>query len=99
MSQSTRSSTSKRAMKERIFKGRSIVRCCFCRLRLYMSNATLEHIQPLSRGGDWTRDNLTLSCAGCNNERGSEDFETFRVRKRAVNGQPNNMRSNQETSV
>lgn len=82
MSFSTRSSTQKRRIKERLFGGRAYAPCCFCRRQLQMSTATLEHVIPWSHGGGWEQENLRLSCEACNYERGTEDFSTFQKRKR-----------------
>lgn len=77
-----RNSHQKRKLKEKLFGGRQYRPCCFCRRELTMSTSTLEHVVPLSLNGSWDKDNLRLSCNGCNNERGSEDFDKFRDKKR-----------------
>jgi hypothetical protein len=48
--------------------------CCFCKQFLYPSEATLEHVIPFSQGGNNELDNLRLSCAACNHERGVTPF-------------------------
>lgn len=47
--------------------------CCYCGTHLsftcgqYGSNrATLEHITPISRGGDHVFDNTAIACRACN---------------------------------
>ncbi len=77
-----RSSQQKRKLKTRLFGGRLEASCCFCRKKLQMENATLEHVVPISFGGSWAIENLRLSCGICNSERGIEDFEEFRKKKR-----------------
>ncbi len=79
---SSRNSGEKRAWKAKLFGGRETKPCCFCRRKMYFSSATLEHVQPKSDGGGWSIDNLRLSCYDCNHERGSDDFDYFRHRKR-----------------
>lgn len=77
-----RNSTQKRAMREKLFKGRDSAKCCFCRRTLTRGTATLEHVIPLANGGDWSEGNLKLSCENCNHERGSQPFDEFRKAKR-----------------
>lgn len=84
MSQSSRSSTVKRALKRRIFNQRETAPCCFCRTPLTMITATLEHILPLSKGGRWLITNLKVSCVKCNAERKDTDFTEFQQKKRNV---------------
>jgi 5-methylcytosine-specific restriction endonuclease McrA len=57
-------------------------RCCWCGryvsiFRSRRNSATIEHVLPKSQGGtdDW--ENLAMSCAHCNSNRGSKDAETF----------------------
>ena len=57
-------------------------RCCWCGrytsiFRNRRNSATIEHVLPKSQGGtdDW--ENLAMSCARCNSNRGSKDAETF----------------------
>lgn len=45
-------------------------RCIWCKKQLTPETATLEHIIPLSRGGDEREENHALACAGCNQGRG-----------------------------
>lgn len=44
-------------------------RCWYCGVALEKDKATVDHIHPLSRGGDNTFENLALACAKCNNEK------------------------------
>lgn len=57
-------------------------RCCWCGRHVSIfrgrrDSATIEHVLPKSQGGtdDW--ENLAMSCARCNSDRGSQDMETF----------------------
>ena len=79
-----RGSSQKKLLKQRIFAGQLTKKCCFCRKIMTRSIATLEHIKPISEGGGWSIDNLTVSCFECNNERGSQDFLEFRNKKRKL---------------
>ena len=50
-------------------------RCCYCGRRTVdepnrRDSATLDHVIPRSRGGANHRDNLVLSCAECNENKG-----------------------------
>ncbi len=45
--------------------------CCHCGVSLTRFSATLDHIQPVSRGGDHSYTNLTTSCLHCNSRRGN----------------------------
>jgi len=45
--------------------------CCHCGASLTRFSATLDHIQPVSRGGDHSYANLVTSCLHCNSRRGN----------------------------
>jgi 5-methylcytosine-specific restriction endonuclease McrA len=46
-----------------------VVPCWLCGEAVLPSEATLEHIQPLSEGGNSHVENLAISHARCNNQR------------------------------
>ena len=46
-------------------------KCHYCKKQLTRFSATLDHIQPISKGGDHSFDNLVISCLHCNSERGN----------------------------
>lgn len=46
-------------------------RCYRCTKQLTRFSATLDHIQPISRGGDNSCTNLVTSCLHCNSQRGN----------------------------
>jgi len=57
-------------------------RCCWCGrpvsiFRGRRDSATIEHVTPKSEGGtdDW--ENLAMSCARCNSNRGSKSADSF----------------------
>ena len=57
--------------KERLFKeGKG--HCFWCGVKLRRKTATLEHIIPLSRYGNCTKENRVLACWQCNHSRGSD---------------------------
>jgi len=45
---------------------RDSYRCTYCGAKLTRFSATLDHIQPVSRGGGNSFDNLTTACLHCN---------------------------------
>jgi CRISPR-associated endonuclease Csn1 len=56
--------------------------CCFCGTTITFHTATIEHVIPLAHGGGWENKNLKTSCKSCNLERGTEDFEVFKAKKK-----------------
>ena len=52
----------------RIVRQRAGNRCEYCRMHQSLQGATfhIEHVVPISRGGDSTLANLALACPGCN---------------------------------
>jgi 5-methylcytosine-specific restriction endonuclease McrA len=46
-------------------------RCVYCGTSLGIDNATLDHVHPLSRGGDHAPGNLVAACQPCNQLKGS----------------------------
>ena len=57
-------------------------RCCYCGVRTHFpknrgqpepDGATIEHVQPLGRGGSNEWENLAMACAACNAKRKSFD--------------------------
>lgn len=46
-------------------------RCVYCGSLLGLEDATLDHVHPLSRGGDHAPGNLVAACQACNQLKGS----------------------------
>lgn len=46
-------------------------KCHYCQKQLTRFTGTLDHIQPVSKGGDNSFDNLVTSCLHCNSRRGN----------------------------
>jgi 5-methylcytosine-specific restriction endonuclease McrA len=46
-------------------------RCVYCGTALGLENATLDHVTPLSRGGNHDPGNLVAACQACNQLKGS----------------------------
>lgn len=40
---------------------------------------TVDHVIPVSRGGDSREDNLVAACAQCNQERGTMDYHRYKA--------------------
>jgi len=55
--------------------------CHYCHKQLTRFSATLDHIQPVSKGGDNSFDNLITACLHCNSERGNRAVMDFIVKK------------------
>jgi hypothetical protein len=55
--------------------------CHYCRKQLTRFNATLDHLQPVSQGGDNSYDNLVTSCLQCNSQRGAQPLMDYLTRK------------------
>jgi hypothetical protein len=45
--------------------------CAYCNCKLSQKSATIDHVQPLSRGGENRPDNMILACYRCNQSKGS----------------------------
>ncbi len=54
----------------RVFE-RDGYKCHYCEKQLTRFTATLDHIQPVSKGGDNSFENLITACLHCNSRRGS----------------------------
>lgn len=51
--------------------------CVYCGWGLTEEDATLDHIQPRSKGGTDALENLVLSCRLCNKRKGHMSFQQF----------------------
>ena len=61
--------------------------CCYCEKELTVEIATVDHIIPLSRGGDHTPENLAICCLSCNSSKSDktpQEFEAWRKRVQQV---------------
>ncbi len=50
-------------------KVRNEGKCHYCAISLDLELATLDHIVPLSRGGETTKGNIVISCKLCNTKK------------------------------
>ncbi len=56
--------------------------CCYCGRETndivdHDMQATLDHLVPVSKGGQDTLENSVMACAKCNRKRGNENAEEF----------------------
>jgi hypothetical protein len=56
-------------------------KCRYCGKQLTHFTATLDHVQPVSEGGDNAFENLTTACLHCNSQRGSRPVMDILVEK------------------
>lgn len=56
--------------REKVFE-RDAYKCHYCSKQLTRFTATLDHVQPVSRGGDNSLENLITACLHCNSRRGN----------------------------
>lgn len=54
-------------------------KCHYCGKQLTRFSATLDHIQPVSKGGGNSYDNLVTSCLHCNSRRGNRPVMDAKV--------------------
>ena len=54
--------------------------CQYCQKPIILSEATVDHVLPKSRGGKNTWENVTLACAKCNQKKGSRLLENTSLR-------------------
>lgn len=47
-------------------------RCRYCGIKGSMSSLTLDHVEPRSRGGKFTWENIVSSCIDCNTKKGDK---------------------------
>ncbi len=52
--------------------------CSYCGCDVDLSNSSLDHVVPRSKGGSNARSNLVLSCVACNQRKGNMDADEFR---------------------
>jgi HNH endonuclease len=61
--------------------------CHHCGKQLTRFSATLDHLQPVSEGGDNSYGNLITACLQCNSQRGSQPLMDFLTRQQAAQKQ------------
>jgi len=63
---------------ENIISNGGVLRCIYCGKELTKKEATLEHKQPLSRGGTNDKENLAIACLYCNLSKNNKTEAEFR---------------------
>lgn len=69
-------------------------RCCYCQVKMTTNRnhrlcATLEHVLPVSKGGEDTYENCVAACKMCNNKRGNADLtEDMRLPQKVTEKKP-----------
>lgn len=66
-----------KAKRKRVYE-RDKGKCAYCGRFLEKDNFCIDHIIPLSRGGNNEDDNLTVSCRSCNSRKYTKTAEEFR---------------------
>jgi len=62
---------------ENIIANSGVLKCIYCHRELTMEEATLEHKQPVSRGGTNAKENLAIACGRCNCSKNNKTVEEF----------------------
>lgn len=57
-------------------------RCAYCNESVALDDSTVDHKQPLSRGGTHAMHNLCMACEECNRRKGSMTAEEFERSRR-----------------
>nr|CRH04694.1 putative HNH endonuclease family protein [Candidatus Magnetococcus massalia] len=53
--------------------------CHYCKRRFHPKDLTMDHVNPLVRGGRTSRSNCVPSCSECNEHKKNWPAETFRA--------------------
>ena len=67
------------------------IECFYCGAEVAGGRAEIDHMMPLSRGGEHRRENLAAACARCNRSKGRKTAEEFRAvlgRRESPSGVP-----------
>jgi len=67
----------KRPQREAVLK-KTNGRCAYCGCELEYKQMQIDHISPISVGGDNSFENLFASCQPCNHRKGTFSLEGFR---------------------
>lgn len=59
--------------------------CYYCLIDLEINFTTIDHKQPLNRGGENGLDNLCICCKNCNTAKGNFTEEEFRTLLQLIN--------------
>lgn len=67
----------------RVFE-RDGYKCFYCDKQLTRFSATLDHVHPVSEGGDNSLENLVTACLQCNARKNSQEVSAFLAKKSAM---------------
>lgn len=71
------------ALKRKICKGLMESTCRYCLRQFKVDELTIEHVIPLSLGGNNELPNIDLACKPCNMQKGKEAFEFRRQQRKS----------------
>lgn len=54
---------------------RDLYVCQYCTKKLSHKEATVDHVVPVSKGGDLTWENVVTACRDCNNKKSDKDLD------------------------
>ena len=59
--------------------------CVYCGEHYELSELTIDHVHPRSRGGESISSNCVPACLKCNQSKGSEDWRDWMLRRFGLN--------------
>lgn len=62
---------------EQSWRSKRYVRCYWCRFKIKTKLCHTDHIEPLSKGGSHSIDNLCISCCHCNLSKNAKDINEW----------------------
>lgn len=65
---------------EKKWRRKASVTCYWCRSKISGKNGHADHIQPLSKGGAHSIENLCISCAPCNMSKGAASLDAWNAK-------------------
>lgn len=63
-------------VRQRVYR-RDGYSCHYCDIETDDDTRTLDHIVPVSKGGEHTEENLVVACRSCNSKKGTKDYLEF----------------------
>jgi hypothetical protein len=58
--------------------------CQYCGRELSLSQCTIDHVIPKSKGGDWSWENLVTACPRCNQSKGDQIWKPLKTPSRPL---------------
>ena len=68
-------------LRRRMLRGRDVVRCFYCHKVVSAGEATIDHLIPLSRGGERFESNAVIACRWCNSHKSDMEYGEFLASK------------------